>query len=287
MLFLHLVVLYGYQEADAALGELSVVVQEQPCMIVGDFNVEPTKIPCLAKGIRAGLWVDFEESWALTSGLQPASTCKRDWGAIGGHHICVPLVCMVGFHGIRWETDDGRRRLCVPGEMKASSMSTRRGVRRSAVDESAHPQQALLKLHDDTWAVLLRNPGLGFSQEEEIVPWCAVAVACPSCPDHSSEPPGPGIVIRNMLGRSLQEKTAGSVVWLFLGALRGENLFSSLLGRLGKEGTVPHSVGGPLWFLVHLFVCVRARPRFLATYWRAVLATASRCVEGCCTPDEA
>ena len=44
---------------DAALGELSVVARGQPCMLVGDFNVEPTKIPCLAKGISAGLWVDF------------------------------------------------------------------------------------------------------------------------------------------------------------------------------------------------------------------------------------
>ena len=50
--FMHLVVLYGYQGADAdpeqlvltdhlfdaALGELSVVVRRQPCMLVGDFN---------------------------------------------------------------------------------------------------------------------------------------------------------------------------------------------------------------------------------------------------------
>ena len=61
--FLHLCVLYGYQGADtdaeqfaltdqlfdAALGELC----GQPCLLVGDFNVEPTKIPCLAKGISA------------------------------------------------------------------------------------------------------------------------------------------------------------------------------------------------------------------------------------------
>ena len=67
--FLHLVVLYGYQGADgdaeqlsltdqlfdAALRELRVVAMDQPCLIVGDFNVEPTKIPCLSKGIFAGL----------------------------------------------------------------------------------------------------------------------------------------------------------------------------------------------------------------------------------------
>ena len=84
--FMRLVVLYGYQGADsdleqlaltdqlfdAALGELSVVARGQPCMLVGDFNVEPTKIPCLAKGISAGLWVDLEVSWALAAGLQPA-----------------------------------------------------------------------------------------------------------------------------------------------------------------------------------------------------------------------
>ena len=34
---------------DAALGELHVVASGQPCLLVGDFNVAPTKIPCLAK----------------------------------------------------------------------------------------------------------------------------------------------------------------------------------------------------------------------------------------------
>ena len=90
--FMHLVVLYGFQGADsdaeqlslteqlfdAALGELSVVSRGQPCLLVGDFNVEPTKIPCLAKGISAGLWVDLEEAWAL-----PA--CKKAWDSVGGH----------------------------------------------------------------------------------------------------------------------------------------------------------------------------------------------------------
>ena len=97
--FLHLVVLYGYQGADgdaerlsltdqlfdAALGELRVVALAQPCLIVGDFNVEPTKIPCLSEGISAGLWVDLESSWAFASGMPPAVTCKRSWGAAGCH----------------------------------------------------------------------------------------------------------------------------------------------------------------------------------------------------------
>ena len=66
---MHLVVVYGYQGADedseklsltdqlvdAALCELAVVSRGQPCVLAGDFNVEPTKIPCLLKGIMAGL----------------------------------------------------------------------------------------------------------------------------------------------------------------------------------------------------------------------------------------
>ena len=71
------------------------------------------------------------------------------------------------------------------GETKSQSMSTRRGVRRSAVDEHAHQQQAPLKLHDETWAGLFWNQGLRFSQEVEVVPGCAVAVARPSRPDLS------------------------------------------------------------------------------------------------------
>ena len=49
---------------NAALVELSVVARGQPYLLVGEFNVEPTKIPCLAKGISAGFWVDLESAWA-------------------------------------------------------------------------------------------------------------------------------------------------------------------------------------------------------------------------------
>ena len=51
------------------------------------------------------------------------------------------------------------RGVCVLGETKSLSTSTRRGVRCSAVDESAHPQQKPLKLHGETWAGILRNQG--------------------------------------------------------------------------------------------------------------------------------
>ena len=90
---IHLIVLYGYQGADrdperlaltdqlldAALGELGVVAREQPCLLVADINVEPTKVPCLSEGIMAGLWVDLEASWASASGGVPGFTCRQDW----------------------------------------------------------------------------------------------------------------------------------------------------------------------------------------------------------------
>ena len=107
--------LYGYQGADreaeklaltdklfdAALGELEVVARGQPCMLVGDFNVEPTKIFCLAKGISAGLWVDLQAAWAFASGRQPGVTCKRSWDSTGGSRrvfFCgLPSCCCCGF----------------------------------------------------------------------------------------------------------------------------------------------------------------------------------------------
>ena len=67
---------------------------------------------------------------------------------------------------------------------------------------------------------------------------------------------------------------------MFRGALQGENLFSSLdvagdweRGRTtqrGQSSVVPHAH-------VHMRM---GWPRFRATHWKAVLATASRCVEG-------
>ena len=96
--FLNLVMLYGYQGADAdaeqmaltdqlfdaAFAELAVVARGSPCLLVGDFNVENTKIPCLSKGISAGLWVDLDAAWSDAKGQPPAVTCKRSWDSSSG-----------------------------------------------------------------------------------------------------------------------------------------------------------------------------------------------------------
>ena len=83
--FLNLVVLYGYQGADAdaeqlaltdqlfdaAFAELAVVAWGSPC-------------PCLSKGISAALWVDLDAAWSAAKGQHPAVTCKRSWDSSGG-----------------------------------------------------------------------------------------------------------------------------------------------------------------------------------------------------------
>ena len=105
----------------------------------------------------------------------------------------------------------------VQGGTKAPSMSTRFGVRRSAVEKLASAQ----KLHVEVPRAEILSGGGN-----------RLGVCCfgrsSSCLDHSPEPPGTGRVIRNMLGWSQLEKTERCGVWVFWGALRRENLFSSL-----------------------------------------------------------
>ena len=94
---MHLAVAFGFQGADedaeklsltnqlfdAAVCELAIVSRGQPCLIAGDFNVEPTKIPCLLNSLSAGLWIDLEASWARAAGSERAVICKRDWVCLG------------------------------------------------------------------------------------------------------------------------------------------------------------------------------------------------------------
>ena len=194
-----------------------------------------------ARGQRAeaGSLDSFDDVFLSCCTESPSSRVARVTSAL--HNLCpvhsssIPAQnsharmfharCVVNSVG---DTVDGGRLSCVYGRIKSLSTCTRTGVRRPAVEKLASPQQASLKLHEETWAGLLKNQGLRISQEVEIVPGCAVRVARPSCPDYYPESPGPGIGIRNMLGWSLLKKTERSGVWLFRGALQGENLFSLL-----------------------------------------------------------
>ena len=194
-----------------------------------------------ARGQRAeaGSLDSFDDAFLSCRTESPSSRVARVTSAL--HNLCPVHSSSIPAHNSRarmpharcvvhsvGDTEDGGRLSCVYGGTKSLSTCTRTGVRRPAVGKLASPQQASLKLHEETWAGLLKNQGLRISQEVEIVPGCAVRVARPSCPDYYPESPGPGIVIRNMLGWSLLKKTERSGVWLFRGALQGENLFSLL-----------------------------------------------------------
>ena len=79
----HLFVVYGYQGAEedadklqltdrllqAVLAEAQVVCTGQPMLIAGDLNADPAVIPCLAKGISAGGYVDLALAYSLGAGL--------------------------------------------------------------------------------------------------------------------------------------------------------------------------------------------------------------------------
>ena len=86
----HLFVVYGYQEAEedadqllltgkllqTVLAEAQVVCIGQPMLIAGDLNADPAVIPCLAKGIAAGRFVDLALAHSLGAGLAPDATCR-------------------------------------------------------------------------------------------------------------------------------------------------------------------------------------------------------------------
>ena len=48
----------------------------QPLLIAGDLNADPAVIPCLAKGISAGRFVDQALAFSLGAGVGPDATCK-------------------------------------------------------------------------------------------------------------------------------------------------------------------------------------------------------------------
>ena len=86
----HLFVVCGYQGAEedadqlqltdkllqAVLAEAQVVCVGQPMLIAGDLNADPAVIPCLAKGISAGRYVDLALAYSLGAGLTTDATCR-------------------------------------------------------------------------------------------------------------------------------------------------------------------------------------------------------------------
>ena len=160
-------------------------------------------------------------------------------------------------------------------------MWSRRGslckVRQDVGEKLASPQQVSEKLHVETWPGRCKSPQPqdfpGAGNRRKV---CYGGVP-PRTLLVTPVLPGPGSDIRMKMEWKIITKTEKSGVWFFqnAGSKWREVGASVAYGRcgLGMEGIVPHCVGGSLWFLVFLFVCVRA--------------TACWCVEGYRTPDEA
>ena len=60
----------------AVLAEAQVVCIGQPSLNAGDLNADPAVIPCLAKGIPAGEFVDLALAYSLGAGVKPDATCR-------------------------------------------------------------------------------------------------------------------------------------------------------------------------------------------------------------------
>ena len=87
---IHLFVVYGYQGAEedaeklqltdrllqAVLAEAQVVCIGQPMLVAGNLSADPAVIPCLAKGISAGRFVDLALVYSRGAGVAPDATCK-------------------------------------------------------------------------------------------------------------------------------------------------------------------------------------------------------------------
>ena len=60
----------------AVLVEAQIVCIGQPMLTAGDLNADPAVIPCLAKGISAGRYVDLALAHSLGAGVAPDVTCR-------------------------------------------------------------------------------------------------------------------------------------------------------------------------------------------------------------------
>ena len=87
---------------DAVLCELAVVASGQPCLIVGDLNIEPEKIPWLFKGFMVGHWFDLQSSWAAASGVAPLPSCCSSFGSCDQSRRDFVLGCPLAASALEW-----------------------------------------------------------------------------------------------------------------------------------------------------------------------------------------
>ena len=178
---------------------------------------------------------------------------------------------------------------CLRGGTKCSSMGSGTKVWLSDEIMGSLSHEMPESLHVETWAGAQEcPPPHEFFQVWDFPAGCASVSFPACCSDLTSVLPGPGSEIRKQLGWIQMEETDRSGVWFFRSAFQGKDFFSSLaVSGDGLKGVVPHSVVGPLGFLVLVFICVWAWHSYRATHGKAVLGAALVVVEDYRSPDEA
>ena len=143
-------------------------------------------------------------------------------------------------------------------------------------------EEASRMLHEEASAGCKGSLGLKISQEVEIRTWCAFTVSYLPSPVIAPVPPGPGRMLGTCwVGHWWRKQLGRGMVVLACLERRECIFFPCCSGRLGKERIVPHSVVGPLAFLVFLLMFVWGAtaigPRtgercwpLLAGLWRAI-----------------
>ena len=80
----------------AVLAEAQVVCIGQPMLIAGDLNADPAVVPCLAKGISAGRYVDLALAYSLGAGLAPVGLLGRELRVrVGISLLAVPMLLLL------------------------------------------------------------------------------------------------------------------------------------------------------------------------------------------------
>ena len=122
-------------------------------------------------------------------------------------------------------------------------------VQGPAEEKLASPQPASGKLHVVGMGRREILSARGISVGLGKTPRYAVSVLLPGVPLFASVPPGPGSVIRNMLGWTVLEKTARSGLWWFRGAYTKEEHFPAFVaaGDWVRKGSHYTAWAVPPW----------------------------------------
>ena len=170
---------------------------------------------------------------------------------VGHDNSCMRIHAKSRGSSAHWNSRVERGRE-VSGETKTLSTSILSRVWRPAVGENLPLQQASESLHEEALVGRVNSSNLRISQEMEIKKGCVVTVSHLPTPAFTSSAPCCGSTVRSWLGWTLMGKTDRSGFWLFRGALRGGDVFSSLLASCDwvKKGSY-HTA----WSVLPLSAC--------------------------------